>query len=112
MTSAPNDSTARIEALERYEILDTPPEEEFDDITRLIARICDAPIAVINFIDRDRQWFKSEIGLGLRQTSLEVSVCTQAILQPDLFIVPDTLMDPRFAEIGRASCRERVSTIV
>jgi signal transduction histidine kinase/ActR/RegA family two-component response regulator len=97
MTSAPNDSTARIEALERYEILDTPPEEEFDDITRLIARICDAPIAVINFIDRDRQWFKSEIGLGLRQTSLEVSVCSQAILQPELFIVPDTLMDTRFA---------------
>ena len=97
MISAPADSPARIEALERYEILDTPPEEEFDDITRLIARICDAPIAVINFIDRDRQWFKSEIGLGLRQTSLEVSVCSQAILQPDLFIVPDTLMDPRFA---------------
>ena len=95
--SVPSDSTARIEALERYEILDTPPEEEFDDITRLIARICDAPIAVINFIDRDRQWFKSEIGLGLRQTSLEVSVCSQAILQPDLFIVPDTLMDARFA---------------
>ncbi len=96
--SAQADSPARIEALQRYEVLDTPPEEEFDDITRLIARICDAPIAVINFIDRDRQWFKSEIGLGLRQTSLEVSVCTQAILQPDLFIVPDTLMDPRFAE--------------
>ena len=97
MISAPNDLPARIEALERYEILDTPPEEEFDDITRLIARICDAPIAVINFIDRDRQWFKSEIGLGLRQTSLEVSVCSEAILQPDLFIVPDTLMDTRFA---------------
>ena len=97
MTSAPADSHARIEALERYEILDTPPEEEFDDITRLIGRICDAPIAVINFLDRDRQWFKSEIGLGLRQTSLEVSVCSQAILQPDLFIVPDTLMDTRFA---------------
>jgi signal transduction histidine kinase/ActR/RegA family two-component response regulator len=98
MMSALADSTARIEALERYEILDTPPEEEFDDITRLIARICDAPIAIINFIDRDRQWFKSEIGLGLRQTSLDVSVCTQAILQSDLFIVPDTLMDPRFAD--------------
>ena len=98
MISATVDSPARIEALERYEILDTPPEEEFDDITRLIARICDAPIAVINFIDRDRQWFKSEIGLGLRQTSLEVSVCSQAILQPDLFIVPDTLMDARFAD--------------
>ena len=98
MTSGTVDSPGRIEALLRYEILDTAPEEEFDDITRLIARICDAPVAAINFIDRDRQWFKSEIGLGLRQTSLDVSICSQAILQPDLFIVPDTLMDTRFAE--------------
>ncbi len=97
MISVPVDSSSRIEALERYGILDTPPEDEFDDITRLIARICDAPVAVINFVDRDRQWFKSEIGLGLKQTSLDVSVCSQAILQPDLFIVPDTLMDSRFA---------------
>jgi signal transduction histidine kinase/ActR/RegA family two-component response regulator len=97
MISAAVDSPARIEALRRYQILDTPAEEEFDDITRLIARICDAPIAVINFVDHDRQWFKSEIGLGLRQTSLEVSVCSEAILQPDLFIVPDTLMDTRYA---------------
>jgi signal transduction histidine kinase/ActR/RegA family two-component response regulator len=97
MFTAPADSPSRIDALERYEILDTPPEEEFDDIARLIARICDAPVAAINFIDRDRQWFKSEIGLGLKQTSLDVSVCSQAIEQSDLFIVPDTLMDPRFA---------------
>ena len=98
MFIAQADSEARIKALQRYEILDTPPEDEFDDIARLIARICDAPIALINFIDRDRQWFKAEIGLGLRQASLDVSICSQAILQPDLFIVPDTLMDARFAE--------------
>ena len=98
MISAAEDSPSRIEALEGYEILDTQPEEEFDDIVRLVARICDAPIAAINFIDRDRQWFKSEIGLGLRQTSLDVSMCAETILQSDLFIVPDTLMDPRFAD--------------
>ena len=98
MFIAQADSEARIKALQRYEILDTPPEDEFDDIAQLIARICDAPIALINFIDRDRQWFKAEIGLGLRQASLDVSICSQAILQPDLFIVPDTLMDARFAE--------------
>jgi len=98
MFIAPPDSPARLEALHRYEILDTPPEDEFDDIVRLIARICDAPIAVISFIDRDRQWFKSEIGFGFRQTSLDVSICSQAILQTDLFIVPDTLMDPRFVD--------------
>jgi signal transduction histidine kinase/ActR/RegA family two-component response regulator len=92
------DSPERIQALERYEILDTPPEEEFDDITRLIARICEVPVAMITLVDRDRQWFKSEIGLGLRQTSLETSICAHAILQPGLFIVPDTLMDPRFTD--------------
>ena len=98
MFIAQANSEARIKALQRYEILDTPPEDEFDDIAQLIARICDAPIALINFIDHDRQWFKAEIGLGLRQASLDVSICSQAILQPDLFIVPDTLMDARFAE--------------
>jgi signal transduction histidine kinase/DNA-binding NarL/FixJ family response regulator len=97
MVMAAYDSPERIEALRQYDILDTPREEEFDDITRLIARICDAPIAAINLIDHDRQWFKSEIGLALHQTSLDVSICAHAILQPDLFIVPDTLIDPRFA---------------
>lgn len=97
MTSADCDSPERLEALARYDILDTPPEEVFDQITRLAAGICDAPIAMINFIDRDRQWFKSEIGLGLKQTSLDVSFCAQALLQPGIFTVSDTFMDPRFS---------------
>ena len=87
---------ARLKALYRYDILDTPYEEAFDSITRLIARICDAPIAVINLIDRDRQWFKSEIGLGVRETPLDVSICAHALLQPGLFVVPDTTQDERF----------------
>ncbi len=87
----------RLAALSRYAILDTPLEEAYDDITLLAASICNAPIAVINFIDRDRQWFKSEIGLGVRETPLDISICAHAILQPGLFIVPDTLNDVRFA---------------
>ncbi|HEY7885747.1 MAG TPA: sensor domain-containing diguanylate cyclase [Cellvibrionaceae bacterium] len=87
----------RLDALRRYCILDTPTEQTFDDITRLIADICQAPIAVINFIDESRQWFKSEIGLGVRETPLDISICAHAILQPGLFIVPDTLEDARFA---------------
>lgn len=90
------DEAERLEALRRYEILDTPIEQEFDDFTALIARICDAPIAVINLIDEDRQWFKSEIGLGVRETPLDVSICRHAILQKGLFVVPDTLEDERF----------------
>ncbi len=85
-------------ALRRYNILDTPYEEAFDSITRLIAQICDAPIAVINLIDSERQWFKSEIGLGVRETPLDVSICAHAILQPGLFVVPDTAQDERFRD--------------
>ena len=88
----------RLAALHSCGILDTPYEEAFDDITRLIAEICDAPIAVVNLIDRDRQWFKSEVGLGVRETPLPISICAHAILQPDVFIVPDTLSDERFAQ--------------
>ncbi len=86
----------RLDALHAYGILDTPREAAFDDITRLAAFVCEAPIAVVNLIDRDRQWFKSEIGLGVRETPLDTSICAHAILQQDLFVVPDTLQDSRF----------------
>lgn len=87
----------RLAALAAYQILDTPPEAAFDDITEIAALICDAPIAVINFIDRDRQWFKSVRGLDVRETPLDISICVHAIAQPDLFIVPDTLLEARFS---------------
>jgi GAF domain-containing protein len=90
------DEDSRLAALRRYGVIDTPPEAEFDDFTQLAAHICRAPIAVINLIDRDRQWFKSEIGLGVRETPLDVSICKHAILQKGLFVVPDTTLDERF----------------
>lgn len=86
----------RIAALHAYGILDTPREASFDALTRIAAYVCGAPIAVINFIDKDRQWFKSEIGLGVQQTPLDTSICAHVILQPGLCVVPDTLEDPRF----------------
>lgn len=91
------DEEERLAVLASYGILDTPPEAAFDEITELAALICDTPIAVINFIDRDRQWFKSERGLGVRETPLDISICAHAILQSDLFIVPDTTKNPLFA---------------
>ena len=94
----PPDEAARLAALHAYGILDTPPESSFDALTRIAAHLCQVPIAVINFIDHDRQWFKSEIGLGVRETPLDVSICAHAILQPGLFVVPDTTLDPRFAD--------------
>ena len=87
----------RLEALRRYGILDTPPELAFDDITRVIAHICQTPVAMVNFIDEGRQFFKSEIGLGVRETPLDISICAQAILERDRLLVPDTTKDPRFA---------------
>src|SRR4028119_1044013 len=90
------DDEQRLEALRRYGILNTPPEETFDGIARLAAHACRAPIAGINFIDEGRQWFKSDIGLGVRQTPLDISICAHAILQPGLFVVPDTTKDRRF----------------
>lgn len=88
----------RLAALHSYGILDTPREAAFDDITRIAALICEAPIAVVNLIDRDRQWFKSEIGLGVRETPLDTSICAHAILQQELFVVADTKLDARFVD--------------
>ncbi len=86
----------RLAALRSYEILDSPREDAFDDITRLVAHVCQVPIAVINLIDEDRQFFMSEIGLGVRETPLDVSICSHALLQKGLFVVRDTLQDERF----------------
>ena len=88
----------RLAALQRYEILDTPGETEFDDIVQLVAEICEAPVAVVNFIDSDRQWFKAEVGLGVCSTPLETSLCSHIILQNDFVEIPDTLDDPRMCD--------------
>lgn len=91
------DEAERVASLRSYAILDTPAEADFDDITCIAAHVCGAPISTITLIDTDRQWFKSEIGLGARETPLDVSICGHAILQRGLFVVPDTTQDSRFA---------------
>jgi len=87
----------RLKVLWQYEVLDTVPEEVFDDLTELAAHICEAPIALISLVDENRQWFKSKVGLTVNETSRETSFCAYAITQPDLFIVPDATLNPRFA---------------
>ena len=101
MTTAPAapawSEATRLAALDRYGILDTPLEAAFDAIVRLVADLLDAPIAAVNFIARDRQWFKAEIGLGVRQMPLDDSICKFALLESNVMVVPDTTLDPRFA---------------
>jgi len=87
----------RLKVLWQYEVLDTVPEELFDDLTELAARICEAPIALISLVDEKRQWFKSRLGTDVKQTSRNLSFCAHAIKQAELFIVPDATRDKRFA---------------
>lgn len=87
----------RLAALHSYAILDTAPEQAFDDIVQLAAKLLDAPIVAVNLIDAARQWFKSELGLGVREMPLDDSICKFALLESERLVVPDTRDDTRFA---------------
>lgn len=93
----PPDESQRLESLRQYAVLDTPRDEVFDELTELAAYICEAPIALITLIDENRQWFKSKVGLDISETARDIAFCAHAIHHPELFIVPDAKLDPRFA---------------
>jgi GAF domain-containing protein len=93
----PQNEKKRLKVLWEYEVLDTVPEEVFDDLTELAAQICEAPMALISLVDEKRQWFKSKVGVSVGETSRDLSFCAHAIKQCDLFIVPDATKDERFA---------------
>ncbi|CAD7384697.1 GAF domain-containing sensor histidine kinase [Xanthomonas arboricola] len=93
----PPSEALRLQALRSYGILDTPREAAFEDITRLASIICQTPIALISLVDAERQWFKSELGMGERETPLFKSMCAHALLDSDVLVVPDTRQDVRFA---------------
>ena len=93
---APFSESRRSAALHSYHVLDTEREEEFDVLAQMASEICGTPIAVVNFVDTKRQFFKAEVGLGVRETPLETSFCGHAILEQDVMVVPDATKDPRF----------------
>ncbi|BAU10693.1 putative PAS/PAC sensor protein [Leptolyngbya sp. NIES-3755] len=93
----PENDSQRVEALYRYNILDTPPEAAFDRITRLAARLFDVPIAIVSLVDEKRAWFKSCHGFNLPEVPRDDSVCNIAILYDEILVVPDTRHDERLA---------------
>jgi len=88
----------RLEALYRYDILDTKPDPAFDRIARLAAHLFDASAAFINFVDADRQWFKSTVGIDEKETGLDVSFCVFTVAKGEVFVVEDLAQDERFAD--------------
>jgi diguanylate cyclase (GGDEF)-like protein len=94
----PPDEVMRLQTLQSLNVLDTPAEERFDRVTRVAKRLFGVPIALVSLVDQNRQWFKSCVGLDTRETPRAISFCGHAILGDDLFVVPDTMEDDRFAD--------------
>ena len=94
---SPNEND-RLRALHQYQILDTAPERAYDDIVELAGQICGTPIALVTLIDRDRQWFKSQLGITGSETPREEAFCAHTILGESLLVVPDALADARFVD--------------
>ncbi len=97
-SSISDNEIIRLETLRKYHILDTAPEQAFDDITKIAAFICGTPIALISLVDRERQWFKSRLGLHVDQTPREQAFCAYTILHSGLLEVEDATKDSRFSD--------------
>jgi GAF domain-containing protein len=93
----PCNEVERLHALHHYNVLDTGPEQAFDDITLLASQICGTKISTISLVDQNRQWFKSKVGTEMSETSRDIAFCAHGILQPEVLVVEDARADIRFA---------------
>ena len=98
MSPAFVDEEERLAALQRYDLLDTLPEQVYDDLARLAAHVCQTPIALVSLIDTDRQWFKARVGLDTQETSIEHSFCAHAVAAGKVLVVPNAMLDARFRD--------------
>ncbi|MQA19800.1 GAF domain-containing protein [Rugamonas rivuli] len=94
----PDNDAERLAALRELLILDTPPEQRYDKVVQFAAEEFDMPIALLSLIDENRQWFKANVGLDVCETARDISFCGHAILQSDIFVIPDARADARFAD--------------
>jgi GAF domain-containing protein len=98
IAALPPNETKRLAALRRYQILDTPAEQAFDDFTFLASTLCATPVALMTLVDSDRQWFKSSVGTEISETPRAVSFCAHTILGSEVLVIEDTTEDERFAQ--------------
>ncbi len=99
MTKRSEQEKSRQEVLKSYSILDTLPDEDYDNLTAIASEICGTPISLISLLDNDRQWFKSHHGLEISETPIEYSFCAHAIYEPEkLFVIEDARLDERFRD--------------
>lgn len=96
--ATPRDERTRLETLRSLKLLDTSPSERFDRLTRIARRMFGVPISLVSLVDENRQWFKSRQGLDATETPRDISFCGHAILDDDIFIVPDATKDNRFVD--------------
>lgn len=97
-TTTDQRESERLIALAEYQVLDTEAEPGFDDAVLIGAQLCDVPIALVSLVDEHRQWFKAAVGLTVSETPRKISFCGHAIREPELFVVEDATLDPRFAD--------------